>query len=389
VRRRLAQERGFGLVEVLVAGFILVVGIGGGVYTFVTSQKGSVTAERNATATAVASQALEEVRAMPYTAVGSDLTSVTDPLKDPDDPDDETKTILSSGVFTTRDGKSEAIVPGTLPALSDVTVTEGGRTATYKLYRFVSWRDDECQLVSRVNLKDLKDDVMNMKADLDTLANDTKTLDTLYGKLGSGPLKDQTGYLRTTIHHLHNDANAIVTAIGALPGQPDGMVNMSIDLCDIRRDIPPGTAMPDLSGVAAARTLLATLKTHMVDKLNTEAQGLISRLLSSVLCVLSCPSQDPYKDAMRQAYGTIMGTAPSSPVAPASTDVIDNEIERVLGALTVEIQKFKHLALLPDTKENTKRVTVGVVNPIDRDGTGPGKVVWMTTVLINPKDGLL
>lgn len=375
MRRRLAQERGFGLVEVLVAGFILVVGIGGGVYTFVTSQKGSVTAERNATATAVASQALEEVRAMPYTAVGTNLTSVTQPLSL------DGQQILSSGVFTTRDGKSEGIVPGTLPALSDVTVTEGGRTATYKLYRFVSWRDEKCPLVSRVNLKDLRDDVMNMKADLDTLANDGKTLDTLLGRLSSGILKDQTGHIRTTIHRLKDDADAIVTAIGALDGQPDGMVNMSIDLCDI----PPGTAMPNLSGVAAARTLLATTNTHM-DKLNTEAQGLISSLLSSLLCLVSC--QDPYKKAMDQAYGTIMGTAPASPAVPSSTDVVDNEIERVLGALTVEIKKLKDLALSPPTKENTKRVTVGVVNPVDRDGTGPGKV-WMTTVLTNPQDGLL
>jgi type II secretory pathway pseudopilin PulG len=379
VRRRLAQERGFGLVEVLVAGFILVVGIGGGVYTFVTSQKGSVTAERNATATAVASQALEEVRAMPYTAVGSDLTSVTDPLKDPDDPDDETKTILSSGVFTTRDGKSEAIVPGTLPALSDVTVTEGGRTATYKLYRFVSWRDDECQLVSRVNLKDLRDDVMNMKADLDTLANDGNTLEKLFNMLSLGLLKDRTSYIRTTIHRLKDDADAVVAAIGSLAGQPDGMVNQTIDLCDI----PPGTPMPDLSGIAAARTLLATVNTHM-DQLNTEALALLNK---GPLCTLTC--QDPYRTAMRQAYGTIMGTAPDSPAAPSSTDVVDNKIETVLAAQTVEIRKLRDLALLPDIKENTKRVTVGVVNPIDRDGTGPGKVIWMTTVLINPKDGLL
>jgi type II secretory pathway pseudopilin PulG len=379
VRRRLAQERGFGLVEVLVAGFILVVGIGGGVYTFVTSQKGSVTAERNATATAVASQALEEVRAMPYTAVGSDLTSVTDPLKDPDDPDDETKTILSSGVFTTRDGKSEAIVPGTLPAPDSVTVTEGGRTGTYKLYRFVSWRDDECQLVSRVNLKDLRDDVMNMKADLDTLANDGNTLEKLFNMLSLGLLKDRTGYIRTTIHRLKDDADAVVAAIGSLAGQPDGMVNQTIDLCDI----PPGTPMPDLSGIAAARTLLATVNTHM-DQLNTEALALLNK---GPLCTLTC--QDPYRTAMRQAYGTIMGTAPDSPAAPSSTDVVDNKIETVLAAQTVEIRKLRDLALLPDIKENTKRVTVGVVNPVDRDGTGPGKVVWMTTVLINPEDGLL
>lgn len=377
MRRRLAQERGFGLVEVLVAGFILVVGIGGGVYTFVTSQKGSVTAERNATATAVASQALEEVRAMPYTAVGTNLTSVTQPLSL------DGQQVLSSGVFTTRDGKSEAIVPGTLPALFPVTVTEGERTVTYQVHRFVSWRDEECPLVSRVNLKELRDDVMNMKADLDTLANDGNTLDTLSKTLGlDATLKTQTGHIRTTIHRLKDDADAVVTAIGALDGQPDGMVNMSIDLCDI----PPGTVMPDLSGVAAARTLLATTNTHM-DKLNTEAQGLISSLLSSLLCLLPC--QDPYKKAMDQAYGTIMGTAPASPAAPSSTDVVDNEIELVLGALTVEIKKLKDLALFPDTKQNTKRVTVGVVNPIDRDGTGPGKVIWMTTVLINPEDGLL
>lgn len=379
MRRRLAQERGFGLVEVLVAGFILVVGIGGGAYTFVTSQKGSVTAERNATATAVASQALEEVRAMPYTAVGSDLTSVTDPLKDPDDPDDETKTILSSGVFTTRDGKSEAIVPGTLPALDSVTVTEGGRTGTYKLYRFVSWRDDECQLVSRVNLKDLRDDVMNMKADLDTLANDGNTLEKLFNMLSLGLLKDRTGYIRTTIHRLKDDADAVVAAIGSLAGQPDGMVNQTIDLCDI----PPGTPMPDLSGIAAARTLLATVNTHM-DQLNMEALALLNK---GPLCTLTC--QDPYRTAIRQAYGTIMGTAPDSPAAPSSTDVVDNKIETVLAAQTVEIRKLRDLALLPDIKENTKRVTVGVVNPVDRDGTGPGKVVWMTTVLTNPQDGLL
>lgn len=377
MRRRLAQERGFGLVEVLVAGFILVVGIGGGVYTFMTSQKGTVTAERNATATAVASQALEEVRAMPYIAVGTNLTSVTQPLSL------DGQQVLGSGALTTRDGKSEGIVPGTLPALSDVTVTEGGRTATYKVYRFVSWRDEECPLVSRINLKDLRDDVMAMRADLDTLANDGQTLDKLLGSLSSGTLKDQTGHIRTTIHRLKDDAIAIVDAIGALSGQPDGMVNETIDLCDI----PPGTAMPNLSGVAAARTLLATTNTHM-DKLNTEAQGLISKLLSSLLCLVSC--QDPYKKAMDQAYGTIMGTPPASPATPSPTDVeLDNEIERVLGALTVEIKNLKKLALFPDTKQNTKRVTVGVVNPTDRDGTGPGKVVWMTTVLTNPQDGLL
>lgn len=373
MRRRLAQERGFGLVEVLVAGFILVVGIGGGVYTFVTSQKGSVTAERNATATAVASQALEEVRAMPYTAVGTNLTSVTQPLSL------DGQQILSSGMFTTRDGKSEGIVPGTLPALDSVTVTEGGRTGTYKLYRFVSWRDDKCQLVSRVNLKDLRDDVMNMKADLDTLANDGNTLEKLSNMLSLGLLKDRTGYIRTTIHRLKDDADAVVAAIGSLAGQPDGMVNQTIDLCDI----PPGTPMPDLSGIAAARTLLATVNTHM-DQLNTEALALLNK---GPLCTLTC--QDPYRTAMRQAYGTIMGTAPDSPAAPSSTDVVDNKIETVLAAQTVEIRKLRDLALLPDIKENTKRVTVGVVNPIDRDGTGPGKVVWMTTVLTNPQDGLL
>lgn len=376
MRRRLAQERGFGLVEVLVAGFILVVGIGGGVLTFVTSQKNSVTAERNATATAVASQALENAAAMPYTAVGTDLTSVTQPLNDPND---TTKTILSSGLLTTREGKSETIVPGTLPALSDVTVTEGGRTATYQVYRFVSWRDEECPLVSRMNLKSLRDDVMGMRADLDTLANDGNTLNKVFDFLGLGSLKDQTGYIRTTIHRLRDDADAVVLAIGALSGQPDGMVNETIDLCDI----PPGTAMPDLSGIAATRALLATLNTHM-DKLQAEAQALLNK---GVLCTLLC--QDPYRTAMRQAYGTIMGTVPDAPAAPASTDGVDNEIETVLAAQTVEIKNLKNLALLPDTKQNTKRVTVGVVNPIERDGTGPRKVVWMTTVLTDPKDGLL
>ena len=127
-------------------------------------------------------------------------------------------------------------------------------------------------------------------------------------------------------------------------------------------------------------------------KLETEAQGLLNTLLDivkKVTCLLPC--QDPYKKAMEQASGTIEGTSPATPKVQVRTDpdVVDNEIERRLGALTVEIKKLKDLALSPHTEENTKRVTVGVVNPIERDGTGPRKVVWMTTVLINPEDGLL
>ncbi len=158
---RAAAEQGFLLLEVMVAMFVLCVGLLATLAVFDDSNHLGSTTQRQQVATSVAEQAMEALRADSYAslALSSPLPSHTsdgnpsgDTSGNPSDPDYWVSgsnllipTTWSSETSSTLSGVSktgEALVSG--GSISpQTTSTVNGYTAT--VYQFVTWVNDQCK----------------------------------------------------------------------------------------------------------------------------------------------------------------------------------------------------------------------------------------------------
>jgi hypothetical protein len=353
-------ERGFTVIEAMVASFVLVSGLLTGLGVFGHSRDQGATAERNQIALHQAEAALEEIRGIPYAhiALDNDLA-----------PADPTGRISADNAsFQVRPGLIEEVAyatpaEGWVSSMStDVAIGPDGHPVDLEIHRYVTWRDEECRVadLEGTGLPGLPDAINTVQVPLELnlnglISSKIATLDprsTTRGLLSS--LEPRLRAFRDQLA-VHESPLGAIAAVSEL------------DLCDISL-----TALDHLQRIG---TLTPSLS-------STPAGDLTDRLLTLEALLKQCSSAGcpAGTDDTIRGIGTEL-----SCVFGASVDTATEfnsyfaTIESALGGLPTDAS---------DTNRNTKRVTVAViVEP--RSGVGPFEPVWATTVIRDPAAGVL
>jgi prepilin-type N-terminal cleavage/methylation domain-containing protein len=160
-------EQGFTLIELLVAVLILLIGIIATVGVFASSKRTTLVAQRHELAVHVAQREMEAMRSLKYSELGLNVTSSGAPQhsNDPDNPNYRVR--ASDGYFTVNQAGSastcceEMVTRSSSDATGGVvkpggtqadpgepfTVGEGSGAVTGRIYRYVSWRDENCAIL--------------------------------------------------------------------------------------------------------------------------------------------------------------------------------------------------------------------------------------------------
>jgi prepilin-type N-terminal cleavage/methylation domain-containing protein len=151
------RQHGFTLIELLVAMFILLTGIVAAVGVFASSKDATVVSQRHEVAVHQAQREMEQLRALSYSEIGLDSTPATS--TDPKNPGNR---VLSGGQFRVKTNPAPCGGGGQPPCNldedldvdtsngevktgpEDFTVGTGGAAVTGKMYRYVTWRDENC-----------------------------------------------------------------------------------------------------------------------------------------------------------------------------------------------------------------------------------------------------
>ncbi len=139
-------ERGFTLIEVLIAVFLATVGIAATIGVLVASGHTTQGAQRSDVATQQAQAEIEKLSTLSYGQLA--LASGPPGSTDPSNPDFR----VTGSSFAVGSGLSEQLVlaagPGqtamVVPGPQSFSVGAGGAVITGKIYRFVTWHDEKC-----------------------------------------------------------------------------------------------------------------------------------------------------------------------------------------------------------------------------------------------------
>jgi prepilin-type N-terminal cleavage/methylation domain-containing protein len=139
-------ERGFTLIEVLIAAFLMAVGIAATIGVFGASGRTTLGAQRSDVATQQAQAEIEKLSTLSFGQLA--LTSAPPASTDPSNPDSRvtgSNFAVGSGlseqlVLTAGAGQTAMVDPGP----QSFSVGTGGAVITGKIYRFVSWHDERC-----------------------------------------------------------------------------------------------------------------------------------------------------------------------------------------------------------------------------------------------------
>ncbi|MEX0744452.1 MAG: type II secretion system protein [Phycisphaeraceae bacterium] len=140
---RTRMQQGFTLVEVLVAATLSSVGIAATIGVFGSSHKASIMSQQREVAVQQAQATIDRVQLMDYT----DLALSTQPAYDPD-PNSPFNRVSGSNL-NVKPGLSEPLVVDTnagqvFTGPERFTVGSGGAQISGYLYRFITWRDENC-----------------------------------------------------------------------------------------------------------------------------------------------------------------------------------------------------------------------------------------------------
>ncbi|MDX6588132.1 MAG: hypothetical protein QOI31_2605 [Solirubrobacterales bacterium] len=356
LKARLNSESGFTLVEGLVAGLILVIGILGGVSVFDTSRRESGTGERQQVAQAKAAAELERMRDIPYAQLATDSSQSWVSSGQDGDP---TARIVNGSTpkLKVSSSKTEDLVrlagSGIKPYSPAAQVDIGGAQFTASVYRFVSWRDVECRVVDLAPLKAAFNTRINALLTKVASVNSrtTSLLSKLVGGILSLPLlsnfKSDLQALQTTMTSLQAQLNALTTAVANLN---------ELDPCDANLE----TIKAMNATLDALSPALTTLDTAL---LNANSAPNCTVVIVTVVC-----------PTVPVNTSTLYSTARTQITAFRNEDW-PGDVQGVVTSLG-QLSSNNHT-------HNTKRVTVAVVVEPE-DGSGPFKPVWATSVIADP-----
>lgn len=357
--RLVRDERGFTLVEALVAGFVLVAGLLATIGVFDDSRDQNATGERHEIAVMQAEQAIEEIRGMPYekvllNAAAAQPTGISRLGGTPTAPSFTVRPGLAEWVANYAT-ESTAATNAWVDPVTTASIGSEEAPLDLTIYRYVTWRDEECRI-----------------ADLDALGVDLPgAISALQGPL-TGLLNSLTGVLFALLNPTND---ALITALqnrlnavnGRLTQFPAALAGISeLDLCDANLSL-----LEEAQQLSRLTDRLPAV-TGAVDTLRATT----TNLLTQILCLVSCQNTVSNQvNAVNTQLNCMLG----------SDD--PNENAQYLDGLLSGLDDLADPASY-DTYKNTKRVTVAVVAE-PRTGVGPTEPVWASTVIRDPSSGLL
>lgn len=437
-RPRPGREAGFTIIEVLVAGMVLVVGILAVLAVFASAQRTSNTAERNEVMARQAEQQLEEMRGHCYEALAMAEAPDAPPPAEPDHPwtrltgallsvaapeegeegealEEElvTETAVKSDDDGCDDGDGDGEVDPVVEPSSTFTIGTGSAAVRGTVFRFVSWRDEECPVVDLARLDQLASD---LQALLTSIAGPQGTLTGLVGPGGAlaQAIEDATRVrdtasggllnllLRSTLQQVLGAVNPLLTtaltplntaltpllaplqaALAPMQQLLDAL-GQRIDLCDLPKLIDLGSLETMEAALAQLAPILEALQAP-VDAVGGIVASLANLNVLGLVANVGTALQIPqYTAAIVASLNQLDDTL------AAIADDAANAPER-LGELTDDLTEAVETLLLdPDTTHNTKRLTVAIVlEPNGGSGPGPFKPFWASSIVVDPEDALL
>ncbi len=366
LRRVRQEERGMTLVEVMVAAMVLLIAIVPTVKVFDDSRDQNATGERHEIALLQAQQALEEMRGLPYNHLALNAAAA--------DPGDGR---LQGSSLQLRSDLSEPLVDYSTEGMaagdawvdpvSQVTTGSPDAPVTMTVYRFVTWRDEECRVadLSGLGTDQLPGAIDSVQGSLSSL------LDGASGSL-TQILGSLSGSDKTLVDTLKARLGAFQSALADRESQLDGALSgvTQLDLCDINT-----TALQSLQELGDLTPSLGVLGPEL-----DSVQGTISNLLNTIClplvgCVLSGTAKDQI-DTVNGQLDCMFGAGTSTQTG----------FSTYLQGVTSGLSDLS--GDLYDTQKNTKRITAAVVIE-PRNGVGPSAPVWATSVVRDPSAGLL
>ena len=355
---RVRHEDGFTLVESLVGGILLVVGILGGISVFDSSRRESASGERQEIAALQAQTELERVRDVAYSELELDPNAAEawTSSSEPGDPAARVVTGPPAG-FRTGPSQTEDLVYAAtsgagIDPQSTFPIEMGDATMDADVYRFVSWRDEECPV----------SDLSGLVAPLEGL---TDTSTTLLGSVlaGGSILNTLLGPLfgllnpvvRNRLDEAHDELTSIQAALVDLVAAIEALEE--IDPCDA-----------DVEALNELQDTLGPLN-PLLTELNSRINAYHAACLKVLGVIVSCPG------SASALYTNLNATI---------TNLVSADYETAFDELVDSLGELGSA----DHTHNTKRVTVAVVLE-PRTGSGPLKPVWATSVVSNPDEGLL
>ena len=363
------DERGFTLIEALIAIFVLLAGLLSAVGVFSDSRDQNATGERHEIALIQAEEAMEEMRGIPYAKLMLDAGAV--------DPTGGARVIGAGADFRVRPDLDEKLVyyntegkdisDAWISPTSTVSVGPAEAPLEMTIYRFVSWRDEECRVVDLSQLGlNLPGAITSATTPLTNVVNSiTGTLLNLL----SGTNSTALNALKTRLNGLNSAFQSNLSAISAAVG---GITEL--DLCDI--DL---TVLGQLQQLGKLTPALGVLSSRLTT-LNATLNNLLGSLcLPLIGCVLANSSQNTTVNnaitSVNQQLNCMFGSNSGQTEFNAYLDGIRTGLENLAAGLG-------------DTKKNTKRITVAVVVE-PRNGVGPYEPVWASSVVRDPSAALL
>jgi len=417
------------MIEILIAAFVLAVGLLALLDVFSSAGKGTATSNQQDVAAVVATQALESMRTYPYSALALNgtigptgtLTTLPDGR------------LTSSGQFQAKPSTAETIDNTTLPTCSTSLTTScspfapsstGSLNGTgYTLYRVISWDSQSCPINNLASTA-----ISNLSSALGTLYIDMSNVETFLNTLnaaGANSISKAVSALATLILHalnplltdftqLKNDLSTLATTIGTsasgLQGRlatiwsdlqtlnSEGYLTTSgltssattklnnLDLCELINvngagQLPSTTSISSLAtglgGSTGTGGAYANLSSAQTDA--SAAAGFT--LLTPVATVTATDSDGVSQNGSITTSMSASGSLSSSAVSSVQTSLTN--FSNLLSCLTNSSTPCETLT------PHVKRISVAVVLNNPRKGTGPQDAVWMSSLVADPADGLL
>jgi len=408
------DQAGVALIEALVSITLLGLGIYPAFEIFARSTQNATTAQNVAIVSNVANQALEQLRAVPYSSLALSHNSSIPASSSSYNPRSRVTTVSGNDYYQVPGGSTEDMVSynsgATYSDYNTITVGTGTAARTVAVYRFVSWRDEECPIIDASSLTGA---ISSLKSNLGALTTAgtgefaqllgssglvNSTLTNVNSLLSSALINTTLLPIKGTLQSLQSDLGSpfgtnlttLQTSSSNLLTKLNSLdVTQALDLCDL----PAGTTVPSLADMSAASTAIGSVKSQLdtmipaISDAKTRTGNLVSNLLN-VLGLGGLVSSN--SSALASDHTTIVGKPALSGITDSSGNAVSyTNLHTLLDTETTNVNSLLSLLSSANTTHNTKRITVAawLLNP--PANSGPQRPIWATTVVTNPQDGLL